>query len=429
MKPFRNRITHALILNYGMYKKVHVYRPWRATATQMEKFHSDDYVNFLKNVTHDNYTEYGKQLQNFNVGEDCPVFDGLFQLCQIAAGGSVCGAMKLNQQEADISINWAGGLHHAKKSEASGFCYVNDIVLGILELLKFHARVLYIDIDVHHGDGVEEAFYTTSRVMTLSFHKFGDYFPGTGDITDIGAGEGKYFAVNVPLRDGMNDESYESVFRPVVQTIMDTYRPGAVVMQCGADSLSGDRLGCFNLSLNGHGKCVEFVKSFGLPLLLVGGGGYTIRNVARCWCNETAIAIGLKLDDDLPFNDYLEYFAPDFRLSIMQSGMENMNSRAYLNDILAHILQNLKLAQASSVLPLPRFFRDENPQKLYEIDQDEDLKDPEVRELVGDPLELDSDDEIEGCPDYKLVFAGGASASLWWLCHTHTNRTTRAGAA
>ena len=85
-------------------------------------------------------------------------------------------------QAADIAINWAGGLHHAKKSEASGFCYVNDIVLAILELLKYHQRVLYIDIDIHHGDGVEEAFYTTDRVMTVSFHKYGEYFPGTGDL-------------------------------------------------------------------------------------------------------------------------------------------------------------------------------------------------------------------------------------------------------
>lgn len=94
----------------------------------------------------------------------------------------LAGAVKLNKQQADIAVNWAGGLHHAKKSEASGFCYVNDIVLAILELLKYHQRVLYVDIDIHHGDGVEEAFYTTDRVMTVSFHKYGEYFPGTGDL-------------------------------------------------------------------------------------------------------------------------------------------------------------------------------------------------------------------------------------------------------
>ena len=129
-------------------------------------------------------------MSRFNVGEDCPVFDGLYEFCSIRAGGSVAGAIKLNKQSTDIAVNWGGGLHHAKKSEASGFCYVNDIVLAILELLKYHQRVLYIDIDVHHGDGVEEAFYTTDRVMTVSVHKYGEYFPGTGDLRDIGAGKG-----------------------------------------------------------------------------------------------------------------------------------------------------------------------------------------------------------------------------------------------
>ena len=116
-------------------------------------------------------TYFLPQLQRFNVGEDCPVFDGLYEFCQISTGGSVAGAVKLNKQQTDIAVNWAGGLHHAKKSEASGFCYVNDIVIAILELLKYHQRVVYIDIDIHHGDGVEEAFYTTDRVMTVSFHK------------------------------------------------------------------------------------------------------------------------------------------------------------------------------------------------------------------------------------------------------------------
>jgi len=111
-------------------------------------------------------------------------------------------------QICDIAINWAGGLHHAKKFEASGFCYVNDIVIGILELLKYHPRVLYIDIDIHHGDGVQEAFYLTDRVMTVSFHKYGNYFfPGTGDMYEVGAESGRYYCLNVPLRDGIDDQS------------------------------------------------------------------------------------------------------------------------------------------------------------------------------------------------------------------------------
>lgn len=145
----------------------------------------------MRTITPDNVAEHAKQMQRFNVGEDSPVFDGLYQFCQSSSGGSIGGAVKLNRGQADIAINWAGGLHHAKKCEASGFCYANDIVLAILELLKHHKRVLYIDIDIHHGDGVEEAFYTTDRVLTVSFHKFGEYFPGTGDVKDVGANLGK----------------------------------------------------------------------------------------------------------------------------------------------------------------------------------------------------------------------------------------------
>src|SRR5580692_4733678 len=134
------------------------------------------------------------------------------------------GAARLSRDKCDIAVNWAGGLHHAKKSEASGFCYVNDIVLGIIELLRFNQRVLYIDIDVHHGDGVEEAFYTTDRVMTVSFHKYGEYFPGTGELRDIGVGNGKYYSVNFPLRDGITDDTYKGVFEPVIKAVMDWYR-------------------------------------------------------------------------------------------------------------------------------------------------------------------------------------------------------------
>ena len=96
---------------------------------EMTKYHSDDYVQFLKRITMENSGEYQKQMHRFNVGEDCPVFNGLFEFCQISSGGSIAGAQKLNKGNADIAVNWAGGLHHAKKCEASGFCYINDIVL------------------------------------------------------------------------------------------------------------------------------------------------------------------------------------------------------------------------------------------------------------------------------------------------------------
>ncbi|CAI5523102.1 unnamed protein product [Closterium sp. Naga37s-1] len=381
MKPHRIRMTHSLLMHYGLHTKLEIFKPFPARDKDMCRFHSDDYVEFLRTVTPENQHEQLRMLKRFNVGEDCPVFDGLYQFCQTYTGGSVGGAVKLNHGHSDIAINWAGGLHHAKKCEASGFCYVNDIVLAILELLKYHARVLYIDIDIHHGDGVEEAFYTTDRVMTVSFHKFGDYFPGTGDLRDTGYGRGKHYSLNVPLHDGIDDDSYLSLFKPLISKVMDVFQPGAVVLQCGADSLSGDRLGCFNLSVRGHSECVRFLRSFNVPLLLLGGGGYTIRNVARCWCYETGVAVGLELEDRMPFNDYYEYFGPDYTLHITPSNMENQNSRAYLDSVRTRLLENLsKLQHAPSV---PFHTRAPDTQLPDEEEEEPDTR-PEDREADGD---------------------------------------------
>jgi histone deacetylase 1/2 len=337
-------MTHNLVVNYGLYKRMDVFRPRLVSPTAMTRFHSDDYINFLKVISPDNMGDYTRQLQRFNVGEDCPVFDGLYEFCMLYTSGSIGGAARLNDDGADIVINWAGGLHHAKKAEASGFCYINDCVLAILELLKKHERVLYIDIDIHHGDGVEEAFYSTNRVMTVSFHKFGEYFPGTGDVLDIGYADGKNYAINFPLNDGMNDETYHSVFKPVISKVMEHFCPGAVVLQCGADSLSGDRLGCFNLSVKGHAECVSFVRSFNIPMLVLGGGGYTLRNVPRCWTYETAVVLNEQnvIKDDLPYNDYYEYFGPDYSLHLPVSNMENLNSTDYLNRTKGQLLDILK---------------------------------------------------------------------------------------
>ena len=249
-------------------------RPRRASPEAMTAFHTDEYIAFLSKVTPETAEEltgHGSRCtfslpfplhlthscrMEVLVGEDNPAFEGVFEFCSISAGGSIgnvddssatrpkfsdlvqsfpqipCpqflslsphlrpygnkdAAKQITSGACDIAINWAGGLHHAKKREASGFCYINDIVLAILELLRTYPRVLYIDIDCHHGDGVEEAFYTTDRVLTCSFHKFGEYFPGTGHVDDHGRNKGLGYAVNVPLRDGLTDETMRGVFQPV----------------------------------------------------------------------------------------------------------------------------------------------------------------------------------------------------------------------
>lgn len=159
MKPQRLKLTHHLLLSFGMYRKLEVLRPHKASPEELEKFHAHDYIEFLRRVSPLTEKEFDRQSQKFAVGVlggDCPSFSGLFEFMSICAGGSIDSAIKINRQESDICINWSGGLHHAKKAEAEGFCYINDIVICILELLKYHQRVLYVDIDIHHGDGVEE---------------------------------------------------------------------------------------------------------------------------------------------------------------------------------------------------------------------------------------------------------------------------------
>ncbi|XP_018019522.1 histone deacetylase 3 [Hyalella azteca] len=348
MKPHRLAITHSLVLNYGLHKKLQVYRPYKANFHDMTRFHSEDYIDFLQKVSPQNVTNYTKNLGQFNMADDCPVFEGLYDFCCMYTGASLQGAVKLNNKCCDIAVNWSGGLHHAKKFEASGFCYVNDIVIAILELLKYHARVLYIDIDIHHGDGVQEAFYLTDRVMTVSFHKYGNYFfPGTGDMFEIGHDNGRYYSVNVPLKEGIDDASYIQVFKPVIESVMQFYQPTAIVLQCGADSLNGDRLGCFSLSTRGHGECVSFTKSLGLPVLVLGGGGYTPRNVARCWAYETGLLVDAEMPTEIPYStEYCQYFSPDFSLHPdVITRQDNGNSRQYLEAIVAHTRDNLRMIQ------------------------------------------------------------------------------------
>ncbi|KAJ3433924.1 histone deacetylase [Anaeramoeba flamelloides] len=347
MKPQRIRLTHDLITGYELLPKMQIYRSNRTTIKDLSLFHSYEYLDFLQQVKPDQKDNFLEMMDKFNVGEDSPIFDGLFGFCQISAGGSIGAATKLNHGLADIAINWAGGLHHAKRSEASGFCYVNDIVLGIMELLKYHPRVLYIDIDIHHGDGVEEAFYTTDRVMTCSFHKYGDYFPGTGNIKDIGYGKGKDYSVNFPLNDGMDDQSYVYIFKKTIDLIMHYYQPSAIVLQCGADTLTGDRLGCFNLSLKGHGECVTYIRNLNKPLLILGGGGYTVKNVARCWAYETSLLIGdCELPNRLPEGDFLEYYGNENKLHIKPITMKNLNEKSKLDYLLMQIQNNLKEIEA-----------------------------------------------------------------------------------
>lgn len=129
--------------------------------------------------------------------------------------------------------------------------------------------------------------------MTVSFHQYGDdFFPGTGSIDAVGEGKGKFYSLNVPLKVGIDDETYQELFKQVMDEVMAKYKPGAVVLQLGADSIAYDVLGRLNLTIRGHGECVKKMMSYGVPLMLLGGGGYTVHNVARLWAYETGLAVG-----------------------------------------------------------------------------------------------------------------------------------------
>lgn len=215
--------------------------------------------------------------------------------------------------------------------------------------------MLYIDIDIHHGDGVEFAFYHSNRVMTLSFHKYtGDFFPGTGKLDDNGAGLGKHFCLNVPLQDGIDDDMYLTTFKTVVDDTVTAFRPSAIVLQCGADSLGCDRLGAFNLSIAAHGECVNFVRKYNVPLLVLGGGGYTIKNVSRCWTYETAVLVGASIDDNLPATVYDSFFRDtEWKLHPPITGkVDNQNTPASLQRIITSIRTKLRYLQGAPSVAL-----------------------------------------------------------------------------
>jgi acetoin utilization deacetylase AcuC-like enzyme len=192
-----------------------------------------------------------------------------------------------------VALCWSGGRHHAFPAAASGYCYVNDAAIAVLQMERDHGRVLYVDIDVHHADGVERGLAPSDTLMTISFHKRAPgFFPGTGDVSD------DPLAVNVPLRHGASDATFLAAFRPVVAAARDRFAPRCVVVQCGADALAGDPLGGFNLTPQALATCTAELADWGLPTLVLGGGGYSAPATSIAWCEVTARLLVKDTADD-----------------------------------------------------------------------------------------------------------------------------------
>ena len=265
--------------------------PVRLTRDELETFHASRYLDAVKAAEDGELTP-----EAFLMGlgtPDCPVFKGMYDYVSLAAGGTLTGARLILSGEARITFNPSGGFHHAGPDKASGFCYMNDVVIAIMELAAAGKRVLFLDIDAHHGDGVQDAFYERNDVMTVSLHESGKtLFPGTGSEGDIGAGPGKGFTVNVPLPAGTRDDLYRDAFEKTALPLMGAYEPDIVVVEIGMDGLSGDPLAHLQLTNNVHADILESLLAFGRPILATGGGGYDVDNTVRGWALAWSVLSG-----------------------------------------------------------------------------------------------------------------------------------------
>lgn len=199
---------------------------------------------------------------------------------------------------------------------------------------------------------MEGAFAFSPSVLTLSFHKHDlGFFPGTGGLNDIGKGPGQYRSVNVPLKGGMNSSSFASLFTMVTEAMVAAFDPTAVVIQCGADALAGDPTKAFNISSECYAQCLRQVLRWGLPTLVLGGGGYNNCNTAKCWALLTAVCLEdpasppLKLaglSEDLPEHDQLGDFSGDYLLPVQETNMKNENTPGELHLLFEKIQKNLE---------------------------------------------------------------------------------------
>ncbi|GAB1607852.1 histone deacetylase 8-like [Argonauta hians] len=341
----RGKLVHALIEAYGLTELMRVVSPSRATFDEMSQFHCHSYLQFLESINNSEDEEkYSEEAEQYGLSYDCPTEKGIFDYVSYIAGSTISAARCLVDKEnpCQIAINWFGGWHHAHRDSASGFCYVNDCVLGILELRKTFDRVLYVDLDLHHGDGVEEAFSVTSKVFTVSFHKLlPGFFPGSGSLEDVGFGKGIHHCVNVPLKDGIKDAEFVALFKRIMNEVIRVFSPQAIVCQCGADGIAGDPMNSFNLTSLSLASCVRYFANLKLPLLLLGGGGYNFCNTSKTWTLITATALGKKLPDNIPDHKYYITYGPSYEIGVDAGNRKDMNSYESIRNIYRRVVENL----------------------------------------------------------------------------------------
>lgn len=299
MRPARLRHTHDLLAAYGAFEdeRAMLVPPRPATVEELTTFHTEEYVEAVRRLSAGDEDAEAARRHGFSADGDNPVYAGMFEAALLSTGASVQAAELIADGAAQAAFAPAGGLHHAMRGWASGFCIFNDPVVAINALRKRGLRVAYVDIDAHHGDGVQAAFYRDADVLTISVHEGGRWlFPGTGAASETGAGDGEGYAVNLPLFPYTGDDVYLEAFDQVVPPLLEAFAPDVLAAQLGADAYANDPLTHLSLSAQGYAAVVERLGATGLPWLAFGGGGYDLDAVPRCW----ALAYGAMLEREWP---------------------------------------------------------------------------------------------------------------------------------
>ncbi|RMG55937.1 MAG: acetoin utilization protein AcuC [Acidobacteria bacterium] len=301
MRPIRLKLTRDLLAAYGILDRpdVLLVEPQPASQEDVASFHHPDYIQALGRAERGDVPPMAF-IYGLGPGDN-PIFPGVYRYSLLITGATLEGARLVNEGQVPIAFNIAGGLHHAMPNRASGFCYFNDPVIAIKKLIGQGRRVLYLDVDVHHGDGVQAGFYDTDRVMTISLHEDGQFlFPGTGFVEEMGEGAGLGYSINVPFYPGTDDETYLWAFDQVVPPLVQAFQPDILVTQLGVDTFVDDPLAHLRITTYGFCQILERIASWSIPWLALGGGGYHLANVARAWTLAFALMNDVDLPDEIP---------------------------------------------------------------------------------------------------------------------------------
>jgi acetoin utilization protein AcuC len=285
-KPERAAKTYELCNRYGVmnYDWMKILNPERPDESILTLFHEDEYIRLLEKASKG---EFSLEILERGIGtQDNPILPGIFDWSLKVTGGTVAAMNRILKGEALAAFNPLGGFHHARKGSAEGFCYVNDIVIAIKDaLIKYPGiKIAYLDIDAHHGNGVQEAFYDDPRVLFLCMHETGkNLYPWSGYENETGEGEARGFTVNIPLEPGSDDDVFSYAFDEIIPPLLNSFGPDLIVAELGADMLISDPLTHLKLTNNGYIRAVKKVIQLCPRILALGGGGYDLYRTARCW--------------------------------------------------------------------------------------------------------------------------------------------------